>query len=33
MRVSVCNWQTSERDVKRAVDSVAEVLKVAKVPR
>jgi len=33
MQVSACNWQTSERDVKRAVDSVAEVLKVAKVLR
>lgn len=26
MRVSVCNWQTSEEDVMRAVSSVAEVL-------
>jgi glutamate/tyrosine decarboxylase-like PLP-dependent enzyme len=26
MRVSVCNWQTSERDVSRSVDSVAKVL-------
>jgi len=28
MRVSVCNWQTSDRDVKRAVRSVASVLGV-----
>ncbi len=27
MRVSVCNWQTNERDVDRAVAAVAEVLK------
>jgi len=26
MRVSVCNWRTTERDVGRAVDSVAKVL-------
>ena len=27
MRVSVCNWQTSEEDVTRAVNAVAKVLK------
>ncbi len=27
MRVSVCNWQTSEKDVRRAVDAVAKILK------
>ena len=27
MRVSVCNWQTSEQDVDRAVDAVARVLR------
>jgi glutamate/tyrosine decarboxylase-like PLP-dependent enzyme len=27
MRVSVCNWQTSDTDVKRAVQSVAQVLR------
>jgi glutamate/tyrosine decarboxylase-like PLP-dependent enzyme len=27
MRVSVCNWQTSERDVQRAIDSAASVLR------
>jgi glutamate/tyrosine decarboxylase-like PLP-dependent enzyme len=26
MRISVCNWQTSERDVNRAVDAVAAAL-------
>jgi glutamate/tyrosine decarboxylase-like PLP-dependent enzyme len=26
MRVSVCNWQTSEEDVRRAVSAVAQVL-------
>jgi hypothetical protein len=28
MRVSVCNWQTSERDVQRAIDSAASVLRL-----
>lgn len=28
MRVSVCNWQTSEKDVQRVVRAVARVLKV-----
>jgi hypothetical protein len=28
MRVSVCNWQTSEEDVDRAVMAVASVLSV-----
>lgn len=27
MRVSVCNWQTSEEDVERVVRAVASVLK------
>ncbi len=31
MRVSVSNWQTSEKDVRRVVDSVAKVLKVEAV--
>ena len=26
MRVSVCNWQTSEEDVERVVNAVAGVL-------
>ena len=30
MRVSVCNWQTSEEDVTRAVNAVAKVLEAKK---
>jgi aromatic-L-amino-acid decarboxylase len=26
MRVSVCNWRTSEQDVQRTIDAVAKVL-------
>jgi glutamate/tyrosine decarboxylase-like PLP-dependent enzyme len=29
MRISVCNWQTSEQDVTRAVNAVAEALSVS----
>ena len=29
MRVSVCNWQTSERDVERTINSVAKILNAA----
>lgn len=28
MRVSVCNWQTSDQDVERVIESVAEVLRL-----
>jgi glutamate/tyrosine decarboxylase-like PLP-dependent enzyme len=28
MRVSVCNWQTSDQDVGRVIESVAEVLRL-----
>jgi len=28
MRVSVCNWRTSDEDVRRAVSAVASVLQV-----
>jgi len=30
MRVSVCNWRTSEQDVERVVRAVGEVLKRAR---
>ncbi len=30
MRISVCNWMTSERDVERVIDSVARVLQAGR---
>ncbi len=33
MRVSVCNWQTSEKDVERAIRSVTHLLNRAALPR